>query len=58
MRDGEYRDSNVKKKKVYFAHRAKFALREIYGAGRLTGVMSGVMPALKGFTDNFGQAGK
>ena len=46
MRDGEYRDLNVKKKRVYFAHRSKIALREIYGAGRLTGVMDGLMPTI------------
>lgn len=46
MRDGEYRDLNVRKKKVYFAHRSRIALREIYGAGRIAGVTGGVIPTL------------
>ena len=49
MKDGEYRDLNVRKRKVYFAHRSKLALREIYGAGKLTGVMGSIIPTLGRF---------
>ncbi|MEE9542220.1 MAG: DUF2156 domain-containing protein [Thermodesulfobacteriota bacterium] len=52
MRDGEYRDANVRKKKVYFAHRARLPLREIFGAGKLTGVTNGLIPTLTRRMDN------
>jgi phosphatidylglycerol lysyltransferase len=51
MMNGEYRDSSVRKKKVYFAHRARVALREMYGASRLTGVTRGFIPALARLVD-------
>ncbi|MFQ5442209.1 MAG: phosphatidylglycerol lysyltransferase domain-containing protein [Thermodesulfobacteriota bacterium] len=47
FKDGLYRDGNVIKKKVYFAHRSRFPLRELYQASRMIGVVEGVTPAFK-----------
>ncbi len=47
FKDGLYRDGNVIKKKVYFAHRSRFPLRELYQASMIMGVVDGVIPAFK-----------
>jgi len=47
FKNGLYRDGNVIKKKVYFAHRSRFPLREVYQASMMMGVVDGVIPAFK-----------
>jgi len=49
MRDGLYRDANVIKKKIYFAHRSRLPLRELYESSRLMGVMDGIVPTMRRF---------
>ncbi|MFQ5427797.1 MAG: phosphatidylglycerol lysyltransferase domain-containing protein [Thermodesulfobacteriota bacterium] len=47
LRDGLYRDNNVTKRKIYFAHRSRLPLLELYESSRLMGLTSGLLPVLK-----------
>ncbi len=49
MRDGLYRDANVIKRKIYFAHRSRLPLRELYESSRLMGIMDGIVPTMRRF---------
>lgn len=46
---GLYRDGNVTKRKIYFAHKSRLPLRELYESSRLMGLVDGLMPAMKRF---------
>ncbi len=47
LRDGLYRDSSVIRRKIYFAHRSRLPLRELYESSRLVGFFDGPMGALR-----------
>lgn len=49
QRDGLYRDCNVTRRKIYFAHRSRLPLRELYESSRLMGVTDGILSALMCF---------
>ncbi len=49
IRDGLYRDANVVKRKIYFAHRSRLPLRELYESSRLMGIMDGIVPTMRRF---------
>lgn len=49
VRDGLYRDENVIKRKIYFAHRSRLPLRELYESSRLMGIMDGILPTMRRF---------
>jgi lysylphosphatidylglycerol synthetase-like protein (DUF2156 family) len=45
--DGNYRDSNVRMKKVYFAQQSQVPIAGIYDAFKLTGTVNGFFPTVK-----------
>ncbi len=47
--NGFYRDENVVKRKIYFAHRSRLPLRELYESSRLMGIMDGIVPTMRRF---------
>jgi len=49
MKDGLYRDVNVIKRKIYFAHCSRLPMRELYESSRLMGLMDGIVPTMRRF---------
>ncbi len=47
--NGVYRDGSVTRRKIYFAHKSRLPLRELYESSRLMGLVDGVIPAMKRF---------
>ncbi len=49
LQDGRLRDESVIRRKIYFAHRSRLPLRELYESSRLVGIIDGPFSALRRF---------
>ncbi len=49
LHEGRLRDGSVIRRKIYFAHRSRLPLRELYESSRLVGIIDGPFSALRRF---------